>query len=647
MSLQNNNFNFLMRNSFNLFGLNCLFLFLLFSIIHNTNAQTPKKRVVMISIDGTPDYLIDKFLDNGILPADGAFARMKKNGAYAETVLPVNVASTGPSHISIFTGASPSKTGIVGNRFLKNNQNWSSQVLSAFRQPILAETIFQAAMRQNKKVMTLGGVGIDYANTNRMTDYMHMYPIISGPSLIMDLEVTDTIINQMDIENFIKLNTTTKSPSKPFFEINGKFKTPLYFYLKDPMFNPMYFPNQPIEIFIDTDSDFKNGYTVIVDSKKWTGMAIEKDGKKYNTSFKILKTDEKAGVFQLFMAVPAEVFGYPNGFMEKLQSNCGLWPGEPENGKQTTGLISEEIWFEQLDRLSKYSKDLILTGMKENEWDLLLGYFSTLDDVQHRYTLTNPRQLDYNADNGKRPKIYAEYIEKRFQMIDAYLLEIINALPKNANLVVFSDHGMIPIHTTLMLNNYFKQAGFNENEQSITSVSSGNSAHIYINKEKIKKVDYGNYIGRLTDSLKSLKDNKTGELIFELVANHKTQKKYGLYNSDYSGDLFVSCKSGYSISDRNLPGVNVFLQNSFDPKMFKNENQATKDFLLNGGMNETGRGVHGCLASLREGQSVFYAIGPDVPKKNLNNIYALQIAPIIAKLLGIQPPRNAELKSSF
>jgi hypothetical protein len=49
-----------------------------------THAQTPQKKVVMISVDGTPDYLIDKFLKNGVLPANGAFARMKKYGAYAE-----------------------------------------------------------------------------------------------------------------------------------------------------------------------------------------------------------------------------------------------------------------------------------------------------------------------------------------------------------------------------------------------------------------------------------------------------------------------------------------------------------------------------------------------------------------------------------
>jgi predicted AlkP superfamily pyrophosphatase or phosphodiesterase len=623
-----------------------LLLIQLFLLSNQTNAQTPKKRVVMISLDGTPDYLVDKFLENGVLPADGAFARMKRKGAYAETVLPINVASTGPSHISIFTGASPSKTGIVGNTFRNNNQNWSSQNLLAFNQPIATETIFQAAMRQGKKVMTLAGVGIDYTNKNRMTDFMHLYPETSGPSLIMDLEATDTI-NQMDTEGFIILKTTSKSPSKAVFEISGNFKIPLNLYLKDRMFNPMYLPNQPTEIIVDTDDDIKNGYITTVDTQNWSGMEIEKEGKKFNTSFKIVKSDEKTGKFQLFMTAPAEVYGAPNGFLEKLQSACGLWPGEPENRKQTSGLITEQLWLEQLDKLAKYSKDLILTGMKEKEWDLLFGYFSTLDDVQHRYTLTNPRQIDYKADNGNRPKIYAEIIEKRFQKIDTYLLEIINALPKEANLIIFSDHGMIPIHSTLLLNNYFEAAGFKDSKQNIKTTSSGNSAHIYINKEKINSQDFRIYFTRLTDALKSLKDNKTGESIFELVANQQQQKEYGLYHHEYSGDLFVSCKAGYSISDKFLPEVNFLVHNSFDPKMFENENQATKNFLLNGTMNETGRGVHGCLARLREGQPIFYAIGPDVPKKEVKNMYSLQIAPTVAKLLGIQPPMNAELKSGF
>jgi predicted AlkP superfamily pyrophosphatase or phosphodiesterase len=626
-----------------------LIIYFLLTIILSIQAksQSPQKKVVMISIDGTPDYLIDKFLKSGVLPANGAFARMKKNGAYAETVFPVNVASTGPSHISIFTGASPAKTGMVGNTFRNINQSWSSPVLSAFRQPIAAETIFQAAMRQGKKVMALGGVGLDNSGENRKTDYLHMYPIISGPSLVLDLVRTDTIINNINGKSFIKLKADSKSPSQPIFEIAGSFKIPLHIYLSDSALNEANILRPISQLIIDTDSDLSNGYAASIVLENWTGMAIEKNGKQYNTSFRIFKADETAGKYRLFMTAPAEVYGYPSAFLQKLQTVCGLWTGEPENRKQTAGLVSEAIWFEQVDRLAKYSKDLILTGMKEGNWDLLFGYFSTLDDVQHRYTLTNPRQIDYRADNGNRPKIYAGYIEKYFKLIDSYLLEIMNAAPKETNFVIFSDHGMIPIHTSLLLNNYFEKENFNVSKNEITSVSSGNSAHIYINKEKIGNEIYVNYLARLTKSLTSLKDSLTGEPIFELVANQQEQKKYGLYHKDYSGDLFVSCKSGYTISDRFLPGVNYLVQNSFDPAMFESQNQATKNFLLNGTMNETGRAVHGCLATLREGQSILYSVGPDVPKRKLKKIFSLQIAATISKLLGIQPPADSEGNSVF
>ncbi len=39
-----------------------LFCLILILILNNdTNVQAPQKKVVMISIDGTPDYFIDKF----------------------------------------------------------------------------------------------------------------------------------------------------------------------------------------------------------------------------------------------------------------------------------------------------------------------------------------------------------------------------------------------------------------------------------------------------------------------------------------------------------------------------------------------------------------------------------------------------------
>lgn len=624
-----------------------IFLITTFCVNVDLMGQPVQKKVVMISIDGAPDYLIDKFLQNGVLPANGAFAKMRNNGAYAERVFPINVASTGPSHISIFTGLSPARTGIIGNSFRNKSSNWSSPVQTAFRQPIAVETIFHAAMRQGKKVITFGGVGFDNSSEERKANYSHFYPEIDGPSLVIDLIRTDTILTDKNQKVYRKLKADPKSPSAPILKIDRDLKTQLHIYLTDSTNNKTNILSPRPQLIIDTDTILNNGYAASITPNNWTTAAFVSAGKQYNVSFTILREDIIEGRYRLFMSAPAEVAGYPADFVQKVQSSIGLWPGEPENLKQTAGLIAEQIWFEQVDRLAKYSRDLIITGMKEQNWDLLFGYFSTLDDVQHRYTLTDPRQLDYKADNGLRPQIYAGYVEKWFQVIDRYLLEIMEHAPKETNFVIFSDHGMTPIHTSLLLNNFFEKEGFKFSQSELKSISSGTSAHIYINKEKITDQLLPTYINNLSKRLKSMLDPLTGEPIFELVANQDEQKAYDLFHKDFSGDLFVSCKPGYSISDRYQPEVSYLVQNSFDPIMFNSQNQPTKNFLTNGTMNETGRAVHGGLSSVRELQSIFYAIGPDVPKKKLGSILSIQIASTVAKLLNIKPPKDTDQKSVF
>ncbi len=597
----------------------------------------------MISLDGTPDFLVDHFLATGVLPANGAFARMKKEGAYATTVYPVNVASTGPSHISIFTGAAPGTTGMVGNSFKDRNQKWEEPALTAFKQPYNAENIFRAAMRQGKKVIALGGVGIDYSDSSRMTDKMLMYPSLTGPSSISDL-VSSNEKYRVAGKQYTRLLTGTGSPA---ISLGAGKKAATWVYLRDTLLEEANNLKPSFEIIIDTDSSLNNGYAAAVPETGWKVLPVEASGKHYTVSATLFGASPKEGKYKLYLSPAAEVYGYPKSFMDHMQAVCGLWPGEPDNLKETSGQVPEDTWFEQVARLAAYSKKLVLEGMKEDDWDLLFGYFSTLDDIQHRYTLTDKRQLDYSAENGNRPARYQQLVAHWFRVIDGYLMDIMNAAPAGTSFVIFSDHGMIPVHSVMLLHNYLEEKGFSFSKQEIQALTSGNSAHIYINPEKIGAGQYGNYLSRLQASLKNLKDPQSGEPIFELVTDTTGQKKLGLFNARYSGDLFVSCRNGYSLSGKFLPSVPWLVKNSFDPEMFRNEEPGTRNFLLGGTMNETGRAVHGCLSKIREGQSIFYAWGPQVPARKLKKVSALQIAPTVAGLLNIHPPAQATAKPLF
>jgi predicted AlkP superfamily pyrophosphatase or phosphodiesterase len=70
-----------------------------------------ESRVILISLDGaTPAQIAD--------PALATLARMRREGAAAERMTPVFPTNTFPNHVSLVTGVSPDRHGIVNNVFL-------------------------------------------------------------------------------------------------------------------------------------------------------------------------------------------------------------------------------------------------------------------------------------------------------------------------------------------------------------------------------------------------------------------------------------------------------------------------------------------------------------------------------------------------
>lgn len=55
-------------------------------------------------------------------------------------------------------------------------------------------------------------------------------------------------------------------------------------------------------------------------------------------------------------------------------------------------------------------------------------------------------------------------------------------------------------------------------------------------------------------------------------------------------------------------------------------------------------GQHGYDPKLPEMKAIFYGAGPDFERRRLNDIDAVDLAPIVADLLGIKPPRDAQGK---
>lgn len=622
------------------------------------SAQIPQKapKVVVVSIDATADYLVDDLLARGVLPADGAFARMSRAGVRAEAMLPINVASTSPAHIAMFTGAYPERSGIVGNSFLQPGDA-IARGSSGFAAPIKAETLWRAAMRQGKRVICSTAVAAD----NLMPDRTCTLTMGFGrqelrPSVVQLVSAgeADWQLGEQRFEHVRTLSVAASSPG----QLEYKFKTgavPLYVLAVDRSFD-----NQENydALLVDRDRDLRNGFVGVLREGEWTPNDFSIEGHRLGSWIRCLSVQRDASQASIYLGEVNAIPGAPEAFVKDIENNVGFWPGGIDNLNLTRGLISEAVWFEQLERLTAFMKNYVLYNFRQPDWDLLFTYLPIIDDVEHRFLLRDPRQADYNAEDGARRARYARRVEWAYQQADRVLKEWMDAAPPETNFIVVSDHGMIPVHTTVMINNYLAASGFKvapEDQAEVRAQTDGASAHIYVNltgRQKggiITKEKLDSYVERLVAACQALKDPLTKEPIFQTVLRRSALDQLRLNDPERAGDVFVSARAGWSLSSRVLPGVPVLVTGTMnsDTRQRVASNQATEEFLLAGGANEISPGVHGYTANHREIQAIFFAYGPNVPRRLIGMVNSVDVAPTAAALLGIAPPADAQGKAVF
>jgi hypothetical protein len=113
------------------------------------------RRVVLVSLDGGADWLVDRFIAEGKAPA---FARMAAEGVAAAGLLSVWPSLTAAAHATLWTGAPPRVHGVSGNQVpvvpasahtvLEQQSGYVSSVLAA-------EPIWTTAARAGRRVLVL------------------------------------------------------------------------------------------------------------------------------------------------------------------------------------------------------------------------------------------------------------------------------------------------------------------------------------------------------------------------------------------------------------------------------------------------------------------------------------------------------------
>ncbi len=193
------------------------------------SSSTP---TILISFDGAQPQVIEKLLKSGKLPANGGFAKLTSEGTQAQGMTAVLPTVTATNHITLATGAYPERTNIPANTFHLTDTPLTTTT-SGFGTEIEAETLWEAAKRQGKKVITIAFAGADGRGDARRGDQTLGFGVVDGFSVIRSMNgshfdsatgATWNLGSEVACE-FKKGNLGTATANQVFFRATGLGQT--------------------------------------------------------------------------------------------------------------------------------------------------------------------------------------------------------------------------------------------------------------------------------------------------------------------------------------------------------------------------------------------------------------------------------------
>jgi predicted AlkP superfamily pyrophosphatase or phosphodiesterase len=562
-------------------------------------SEEPRRRVLLISFDGVAGQRLERLLaDPAKLPA-GGYRRIAARGLLAGRSVPPTPALTAVSHIVIATGALPEVTGIVSNTMLDRSKAFGT-TMSGFDAQIRADTLWEAARRQGKRVGVMLYPGADGATPSRSADWALNWP--GDPSTSGKVWTLTATSWPADPGTAEKSYTQARRATLAFGTTGHGVSAVAIDSTDDGLVN---YDHLRIEPEVGPAIDVKPG--------EWFPAEIRSEDGRTGAWCKLLSLAADLSKAEIYIGPLGRNTGYPAEFIRGVDRKFGFWPGAPDAKSFPPDSERGEILLEQADRLADFVTREQLDAIARDDWDLLLCYQPQVDEISHEFLLTDPAQPGFT---WKRAARFQDIVDRAYALADRSLDAIERALTPSDSIFVTSDHGMTPVWTEIYPNEILRQAGFVRRDakrkvdpsSSAVAVVDAGIAHIYLNA--------GVGRGEL-DRIEALfaAFRVRGESPFEKLVRREQAEPFG-QNAPESGDLIVLLKPGYHFS-KALPEVESPVGLPSD------------------------HGAHGYWNVPPQLHASFLAAGPGIAHERVESINSWQIAARVARSLGIEPPRNA------
>lgn len=608
------------------------------------------RRLILVSWDGAPDWVIDKLLAEGKLPN---VARLVATGVRAEASRPAWPSKTAPGHAAMWTGAYGDVNGISGNwvpvlpkaehSLLEDQSGYHSTGLAA-------EPIWIAAARAGKKVVVLSAT--------------HTFPIDRDRKALADAGVPEGRLRTFSgFESKIaKAEVLTAAHLRP--AIAAEWKHPAAGASGSREIVMTVAESRFFALVFDDPADPAKGLDTLLIRQ---GSRDPKAAIAESTIRPREAKEDIEGFSQRFRVSKGSLFGFtyfrlfdlaPDGsrmtlYQRGVSGLQGLASAEEiEAYTSAYGGFHDEAFFDHYEEgefgprlweggdgtaerrvleLVRLDVDFRIRSIQYavRTWspDLVLHYTPTTDSAGHLWIgALDPTARRYDPELAA--KLWPIY-EEVFRLEDRWLGHLIDAAGTNGIVCLVSDHGMTATDTFFFPNAVLERAGLLATTgtkidlaRTRACVPPWSDFFVTVNGTDrlggiVKPADREAVLLEAEEALLSARDPRTGRRIVRAVFRADETAGLGI-DGETCGDLYFDLMPGY------YPFSRVSSQ------------------IIEPDTSPIGSGNHGFFPFRRSMQAVCIMGGAGLAAgKSIGPIRQIDIAPTLARLLGIPAPREA------
>jgi len=570
-------------------------------LILPAQANSQNSPAFFISIDGIVPSLVEKLVDAGALDAPQGLGWLYQHATVAKQASPIDNTLTAASHVSTITCTPPAKHGIIANHFIDQGKR-----VSGFNHPIKADTLWQAAQRAGKKVLSVAHVGAHGSPEHSAADLGIAFPDTSfygkAKAVTLTSKQLRTAKDWTLPENFC-LDACELFASQVQVNINAKTKENATFQLLVRR------KGDETDVYFDEDKNLQNGFQG--SAKLTTGkssfiflLAAEQNkGSPLHGYLRQVATSIELaanGNINLYFGRATYNQAYPTAFRQALEKQRLVWPDYELSWRAAK---SPKDFVAQHDTLGKFFTDVALFAMAREKIDLVLFYQPLIDSLGHGYENRLPNPFEPAA----RDDVTAAYVDA-YKRVDHNLHRLFSAADAPSLIMLVGDHGMDAVRKSVNLRPLLLQEA-----ENIEPVLSGNLLLLYPTSAR-NKADAA--AARFVDRLGALNFANSSVL----GRAYKRQ--------DFTADSWQYGEAIWAVTAAS--GI-LF---TFD---FASQDLLSDDHYINGG--------HGQSADMPSMATSFMLHAPHLKPRQLGQVNLIDAAPTFSELFGIAKPKDCLGKS--